>query len=114
MIEQLPQPLTPPDCNLRDFPFMPLHVHRVMGSKAWLKAKRKPALGFYMLNLWMASWHEIPASSLEDDDDVLCDKAMCSPEAWDDVRSAVLHGWVRCSDGRLYHPVVAEQALEAW
>ncbi len=26
----------------------------------------------------------------------------------------MLRGWIRCSDGRLYHPVVAEKALEAW
>lgn len=25
-----------------------------------------------------------------------------------------LHGWARCSDGRLHHPVVAEKALECW
>jgi hypothetical protein len=25
-----------------------------------------------------------------------------------------LHGWTQCSDGRLYHRVVAEKALEAW
>jgi hypothetical protein len=25
-----------------------------------------------------------------------------------------MHGWYKCSDGRLYHPVVAEIALRAW
>jgi hypothetical protein len=25
-----------------------------------------------------------------------------------------MRGWVKCSDGRLYHPVVAQNALQAW
>ncbi|QHJ01642.1 hypothetical protein GT347_20180 [Xylophilus rhododendri] len=35
-------------------------------------------------------------------------------KAWKDVRSGALRGWVLCSDGRLYHPVVSEKALIAW
>lgn len=93
---------------------MPLMVSRLRRSKAWLKCKRSPQLAFYMVNLWTASWHEVPASSLEDDDDLLAELAMCTPEKWDKVREKVLHGWVKCSDSRLYHPIVAEKALEAW
>lgn len=107
-------PLVPADCDLRDFPFMPLQVSRLRRSKAWLKAKRQPALAFYMVNLWTASWHDFPASSLENDQDVLADLAMCPPDKWAKVREDVLHGWILCSDGRLYNPTVAEQALEAW
>lgn len=110
----LPEPLTPADCDLRDFPYMPLMITRLRRSKAWLMAKRQPELGFYMLNLWAAAWHDKPAASLEDDDDVLADLAMCTIEKWMKVRDKVLHGWVRCSDGRLYHPIVAEQATLAW
>lgn len=113
MIE-LPAPLVPADCDLTDFPFLPLVVARLRSSKAWLKCKRRPELAFYLINLWTASWHERPAASLEDDDDVLADKAMCSPAQWDELREEILRGWVKCSDGRLYHPVVAEKALEAW
>ena len=107
-------PLTPAGCDLRDFQFMPLQVERLKKSKAWLYAKRRPELGFYMINLWAASWHEVPAASLEDDDDVLADAAMCDLKRWPQVKEKVLHGWVKCSDGRLYHPVVAEKAIEAW
>lgn len=110
----LPQPLTPVDCDLRSYPFMPLMISRLRRSKSWLSAKRRPELGFYMVNLWTASWHDFPAASLEDDDDVLADLAMCDPFKWGEVRDAVLHGWVKCADGRLYHPVVAEQANGSW
>ncbi|MDO8251425.1 MAG: DUF1376 domain-containing protein [Rhodoferax sp.] len=33
---------------------------------------------------------------------------------WMKVRAGALRGFVKCSDGRLYHPVVAEKAREAW
>ena len=105
------EPLTPPDCDLRDFSFMPLDVSRLRRSKAWLKAKRNPALGFYLINLWTASWHEKPAGSLENDDDMLADLAMCDLSKWKKLKGDVLYGWVLCSDGRYYHPTVCEKAL---
>lgn len=108
------EPLTPIECDLRALRFMPVEIERLFRSKAWLQAKRNPALGFYMMNLWARSWHEVPAASLEDDDDVLADAAMCSPDEWPSVKAAALRGWVKCTDGRLYHPVVAEKALDAW
>jgi hypothetical protein len=86
MSERLsPWPMVAPDVDLTDFKFMPLEVARLRRSKAWLICKRRPALAFYMLNLWTASWHERPAGSLEDDDDVLADAAMCPPERWPEV-----------------------------
>lgn len=111
---ELPDPPVPTDCDLRDFPFMPLDIARLRRSKAWLKAKRNPALAFYMVNLWTASWHDVPAGSLEDDDDVLADLAMCDPIKWQKLRADVLHGWVKCSDGRLYNPTVCEKVRESW
>ena len=112
-MSDLPSPLTPISCDLRDFSFMPLLVSRLRRSRSWLLAKRQPELAFYMVNLWMGAWHEVPAASLEDDDDVLADIAMCEPRKWLKVKESVLRGWVKCSDGRLYHPVVAEQALKS-
>ena len=109
-----PAPLVPAEVDLRDFSWMPIEIHRLRRSKAWLICKRKPELAFYMLNLWTACWHDTPAGSLEDDDDVLADLAMCDPAKWAKVRDQVLHGWVKCDDGRWYHQVVADKAKEAW
>jgi hypothetical protein len=67
------------DCNLRAFEYIPLLIARLRRSRAWLTCKRRPELAFYMINLWTAAWHEVPAGSLEDDDDVLADLAMCDP-----------------------------------
>lgn len=109
-----PIPMVSAEIDLTDFKFMPLEVARLRRSKAWLICKRRPELAFYMLNLWSISWHERPAGSLEDDDDVLADAAMCPPERWAEVKADALRGWVKCSDGRLYHSVVAEKVAESW
>ncbi|WP_159728350.1 DUF1376 domain-containing protein [Methylosinus sp. Ce-a6] len=114
MVNALPEPLLPPFVDLRDFRFMPLIIEQLRRSKQWLIAKRRPEVGFYSLNLWAASWHELPAGSMEDDDDVLADAAMCSPERWPSVRDDALRGWIKCSDGRLYHPTVCAEAANAW
>lgn len=111
---QLPAPLTPRECDLRDFPFMPLEIARLRRSKTWRKAKRNPELAFPLLNLWTAAWHDVPAGSLEDDDEVLADLAMCSLVKWKRLRDQVLAGWVKCNDGRLYHPTVCEKVRESW
>lgn len=114
--QKRPDPLIPSHIDLRDYPFMPAEGDRLRRSRAWsVIAKRDPRLGFYMWNLWWMSWHELPAGSLEDDDDVLCELAMCQDtETWLSVKEKVMHGWVLCSDGRWYHPVVCEKAEEAW
>jgi uncharacterized protein YdaU (DUF1376 family) len=111
--DNAPDPFVPQEIDLRDFPSMPVMIDRLRRSRAWLIAKRRPELGFYMLNLWMAAWHA-DTISLEDDDVVLADTAMCEPKVWERVRADVMRGWVRCSDGRLYHEVVCARALESW
>lgn len=110
----LPEPLTPADCNLTDFAFIPLMIARLKASRQWLICKRRPELAFYILNLWTASWHEVPAASVEDDDDVLADKAMCPPDKWPTIRDDVMRGWILCANRRWYHPVIAERARDAW
>jgi hypothetical protein len=67
-------PLTPPDCNLQDFAFMPLDVARLREAAGYGRVVKE----------------------------------------WANVREGALHGWIKCDDGRLYHPVVAEKALESW
>ena len=114
MTNELPAPLVPVEVDLRDFAFMPLEVSRLLRSRTWLKARRRPEIGFYLVNLWAGAWHEVPAGSLPDDDDVLADLARCTPARWRKLRGDILAAWVRCADGRLYHPVVAEKAREAW
>jgi len=113
-LQRIPAPLTPPDCDLRDFAFMPLDVLRLRDSDLAVKADGE-AFRCAVL-LWCASWHQMPAASLPDDNDVLAQLAGFGRVAkeWMRHREGALRGWVKCADGRLYHPVVAEKAVEAW
>lgn len=101
------------DIDVRCLPYMPLQIEQLRKSKTWLRCRRQPELGFYLMNLWMRAWHEVPAGSIEDDDDILADAAMCSPEAWERLRPILLHGW-EALDGRLYHKTVTELATEGF
>lgn len=108
-----PAPLTPSDCDLTSFPFMPLDVARFRNSD--LALETDPATAFAAVLLWAASWHQVPAASLPNNDKVLAQLAGFGRfvDQWQAVRADALRGFVECSDGRLYHPVVAEKALEA-
>jgi len=107
-------PLTPPDCDLRDFAFMPLDVARLRDSD--LAANESPEACWAAVLLWAASWHQLPAASIPNDDKWMAQQTGYGRivKEWLKVRPGALRGWRECSDGRLYHPVVAEKALVAW
>jgi hypothetical protein len=108
------EPLTPPDCDLQDFPFMPLHVARLRDSD--LAAEERPEACWYAVLLWAAAWHQLPAGSLPDNDAVLTKLIGLGRDTrtFKKHRDGALRGFVKCDDGRLYHPIVAEQVLAAW
>ncbi|MGZ9893046.1 DUF1376 domain-containing protein [Bordetella bronchiseptica] len=112
--ERSPAPLTPPDCDLRDFAFMPLDVARLRDSDLAIQVGAEEFRAAVLL--WCAAWHQVPAASLPDDDKVLAALAGYGRVVaeWRKHRDGALYGWVQCDDGRLYHPVVAEKAREAW
>lgn len=110
-----PDPLVPEEVDLRDFQFMPLDVLRLRDSEL---AANPDAEAFRCAVMsWCVSWHQVPAASLPDDDTTLARLLGFGRDVkgWKKARAAGgLHGWQKCSDGRLYHPVVSEKALEAW
>lgn len=110
----LPAPLVPAEVDLRDFGFMPLDVRTLLSSSLWIKAKKDPRLGHAAMSLWCESWHQVPAASLPDDDEVLAELARCDEKEWRRVKDRVLANFVKCEDGRLYHETVAKKALESW
>ena len=113
-MSDLPEPLVPPECDLRDFPDMMLDVRRLLQSETWIGAAEVPKIGHAAMCLWCECWHQMPAASLPDNDTVLARLAMCTAKQWEKLKPSILHGWLKCSDGRLYHPVVAEKAMLAW
>lgn len=114
MTEELPPPLVPAEVDLRDFQFMPLYGARLLDSETWLlcDADEKVAA----LALWWKSWHQTPAASLPDNDRLLASLAGygVAIKAWMAVKAKAMRGWVKCADGRLYHPIVADIALDSW
>lgn len=107
-------PLVPSEVDLRDFAYMPLDVVRLRDSDI---AALATGDGFRAaVLLWCAAWHQQPAASLPDDDRILARLAGYGRDltGWGQVREDALRGFVKCADGRLYHPVIAEKAVEAW
>lgn len=113
-MSDLPAPLTPADCDLREFSFMPVDIVRLFGSR--FHAIANDAEWRAGLTLWLKSFHQVPAGSIPDDDTELTRMSELGRDvrAWRKVKLVALHGWIKCSDGRLYHPVVCEKADEAW
>jgi hypothetical protein len=111
---ELPFPPIPLDCDLRDFPFTPIFRARLFGST--FHARRSDAEWRAGVTLWLKSWDQMPAGSLPTDDVELARLAEFARDikGWRKVRQGALHGWIECSDGRLYHPVVTEGVLEAY
>jgi hypothetical protein len=110
MTDQLPDPLVPAEVDLSDFPFMPVDTDRLIKSETWVLGTGDERAAAF--TLWAQSWHQIPAGSLPDSDRML--DHLSQSKRWKQVKAHALRSWVRCSDGRLYHPVVCEKALEAW
>lgn len=113
----LPDPLVPADVDLRDFAFMPLDVQRLRDSD--LASDETPESCWAAVLLWCASWHQVPAASIPDNEGWQAKQAGYVSRGrvdakWARVKVGALRGWLLCSDGRLYHPVVAEKAIDAW
>ncbi|HBZ92626.1 MAG TPA: hypothetical protein DEO91_02695 [Pseudomonas sp.] len=110
----LPAPLVPADVDLRGLPFMPLDVNRLRDSDLAIEASGDEFRAAVLL--WCASWNQVPAGSLPDAEQALAAYAGFGRDlkSWKKVRDGALRGFVKCADGRLYHPVVAEKAIDAW
>jgi hypothetical protein len=104
-------PLVPTNVDLRDFGFMPLDVLRLRDSDLTALSSGEEFKAAVML--WCVAWHQVPAASLPDDDRLLA-RFSGTGAAWKKLREGALRGFVKCSDGRLYHRTIAEKALESW
>lgn len=109
-----PAPLTPPYCDLRGNEWMPYYGNRLLNSD--FDAKVSDAEFRAAHNLWWSAWNQVPAASLPDDDAVLCKLAGLGRDmkSWRKVRNGALHGFVKCSDGRLYHKFLSEVAIDSY
>lgn len=111
--DALPVPPVPADCDLRQFPDMPLEVTSLRDSD--LRRRSTGDEFKAAIVLWCASWHQVPCGSLPDDDVELADLAGIGTgkpavRAWQKLRGMALRGWFKASDGRLYHELMAKKA----
>jgi hypothetical protein len=104
-----PKPLVPANLDLRKWQYMKLDVVKLQNSDTWALADGWAAKA--CINLWCRAWHQVPAGSLPNDD-LLLAKLADVPD-WPSVRNVALRGFVECSDGRLYHPIVCKAALSS-
>lgn len=107
-------PLTPPDSDLRGLPFMPLDVVRLLDSDLFALStgdEFKSAVA-----LWCKCWLQLPAASLPNDDRILASLAGFGRDTkgWLKVKAMAMRGFILCDDGRWYHEVIAQKAIEAW
>ena len=110
----LPTPPVPSDIDLRDFAFMPLDVARLRDSRIVDEISGDEFRAAVLL--WCASWHQVPAGSLPDDDIQLAKFAGYGRvvDVWMEIKEGALHGFEKSSDGRLYHSVILEKVVNAW
>lgn len=109
-------PLTPIAGDLRDFPHVPIYRAKLFASE--FHAQANDAEWRAGLTLWVKSWDQVPAGSLPVDDVALCRLAELGRDlkSWKKIKTGAMRGWILCTDGRMYHPTVAEgvnNALDA-
>ena len=106
----LPDPPVPADCDLSALPGFMLDVDRLLASE--LVAIGTPEECWAALMLWCRAWKQVPAGSLPNDDRVLASFSGAG-RRWPKVREVALHGFMLCSDGRLYHRFLCQDVLRA-
>lgn len=109
----LPAPLNDASCDLRGFRWMKLDITALLNSDfnmtgddtAWRAG----------VTLWLRAWHQVPAGSLPANELTLCNLAGFARDmkSWRRIRDTALHGFVLCSDGRLYHGYLCKLAKDA-
>jgi uncharacterized protein YdaU (DUF1376 family) len=105
-------PLTAPDCDCTDLDGFMLNVERLMASE--LVALSSHEVVAAALFVWCRAWKQKPAASLPDDDRVIAAFCRLSTARFRRLKPEIMRGFIKCSDGRLYHKTLAEEAMRAF
>jgi uncharacterized protein YdaU (DUF1376 family) len=110
-MSDLPLPLVEANVDCTDLDGFYLNVERLMSSEL-LALHGNEIIGAAVL-LWCRAWKQRPTASLPDDDRINAAFARLSLKKFREVKDAVMRGFVKCSDGRLYHVFLSKVATEA-
>lgn len=114
MTDCLPEPLVPAMVDLRDLDGFMLNTQQLLASELWALTRQAPEAFRAAAALWCQAWKQVPAASLPDDEATLAAFAELPLARFRKLRPLVTRGFVLCNDGRLYHHVLAADALKAY
>ncbi len=109
---ELPVPLVPGDLDMGRCWWLKLDVGRFLNSEFNINTHSDGAWRAGV-TLMLRSWQMVPAGSLPNDDRALARLAGVPLPRWRRLKVEALASFVLCADGRIYHPVVCAEALEA-
>ncbi len=109
-MSDLPDPLVPPDTDVRNLDGFMLNVERLIASE--LLALSTGDEFKAAVCLWCRAWKQLPAGSLPDDERILAAFSGAGKD-WPHVRDMAMRGFIKCSDGRWYHKTLCADALRA-
>ena len=109
-VDELPEPFIPIDTDVRDLDGFMLNVERLLASELWALSTGREFKA--AVTLWCRAWKQVPAGSLPDNERVLASFSGAG-RYWPKVREMALRGFIKCSDGRLYHKVLCDDARRA-
>jgi hypothetical protein len=112
MSAALSSPLVPPECDCTDLDGFMLNVERLMASE--LVALSSHEVVSAAMFVWCRAWKQLPAASLPDDDRVNAAFARLPLHKFKKLKDEIMRGFVKCSDGRLYHKFLAAEAIRAF
>jgi 5-methylcytosine-specific restriction endonuclease McrA len=103
-VNELPDPLTPVDSDLRRFDALPLEI--IHPNLTMLAGESNDTVYRAAMALTIWSWQLKPAGSFENHPN-LFRAANVSRQWWARNKQSVLGYFVLCNDGRWYHPGIA-------
>jgi uncharacterized protein DUF1376 len=106
----LPDPLIDADADIGGMEGFLLRTGKLMASELWVLSTGEEFKA--AMALWMRSWHQSPPGSLPSDDRTLAAFSGAGSR-WPKVREMAMRGFVKCSDGKFYHPTLCDEAKRA-
>jgi 5-methylcytosine-specific restriction endonuclease McrA len=107
----LPEPFVSADHDVSMLDGFMLNVKRLLASELFAVGTPEECWAAFML--WCRAWQQVPGGSLPNDERKLAGFSGAGPR-WKKIRENALHGFVLCSDGRLYHRFLCEEVKRAF